>query len=165
MVPVARGGRKDWNNIVTWTNAGIQEDFMMNMDWDSGWYKAVQDYGTWPNWTQMALWVYGMADKGGDYAEWLTLDLGSKGHHFADGRPVLIVTDDLRFPQGTTVAEQRANAGTYHTIMSESWEGIPGRSPSVAYGGGPGTRTPACWTTGGTPCSTSPSIGWLSWTT
>jgi hypothetical protein len=119
----------NWSNIISWTNAGIQEDFIMNWDWDSGWYNESLDYSTWPNWTQMALWVYGMADQSGNYAEWLTLDLGSKSHHFDDGRPVIIVTPDERFPQGATVEEQRATPGTYHTIMSESWEGNTWKKP------------------------------------
>ena len=119
----------NWNNVISWVNAGYQEDYMMYFDWDNGWYLSSLDYNTWPNWTQMAQWVYGMADQSGNYAEWLALDLGSKSHTFSDGRPVLIVTPDLRFPQGTTVDEQRANQGTYMSITSASWQGDTWKKP------------------------------------
>jgi len=119
----------NWGNIVSWVNSGIQDDFMMYMDWDNGWYNEQLDYGVWPSWTQMAYWIWGMADQSGNYAEWLTLSLDNKSYNFSDGRPVLIVTPDTRFPQGTTVEEQRANQGSYFHIASASEQGDTWKKP------------------------------------
>jgi hypothetical protein len=55
-------------------------------------------------------------------AEWLSLPIDQKSHRLSDGRPVLIVTPDLRFPQGSTVEEQRANEGRFFRIADESEE-------------------------------------------
>lgn len=118
-----------WAQIISWIDAGIQTDFMVNMDWDNGWYNGSLDYNLWPSWTQMSYWIWGMADQSGNYQAWLDLSLDAKGNNLPDGTPVLIVTPDTRFPQGTTVEQQRANQGTYFRIASESQAGDTWKKP------------------------------------
>lgn len=113
----------DWNAVMADVDAGITEDWFMEFDWDNGWYLSVLDYGTNTGWSQLSYWMYGMADQEGDYQRWLNLPLGDKSYQFADGEPVLIVTPDTRFPQGTTVEEQRANQGTSFSISTEAEAG------------------------------------------
>jgi hypothetical protein len=119
----------DWNAIIADVDAGIQETFMMNMDWDNGWYAAILDYGTYPNWNQLAYWMYGMADQSGNYQDWLAIPLGDKSYQFTDGSPVLIVTPDTRFPQGATVEEQRVEEGAYYRITSPGQQGDTWKKP------------------------------------
>jgi hypothetical protein len=73
----------------------------------------------------MAYWIWGMADPndGRAYDEWLDLAIPDKNVSLPGGRNVLIVTPDLRFPQGTTKEEQRDNQGLYFDIATPSQEG------------------------------------------
>jgi hypothetical protein len=121
----------NWNNVVSWVDNGLQEDWVMYWDWDNGWYNEQLDYGTWPSWTQMAYFIYGMADPRDDrvYDDWLALSNTEKGNNLPDGTPVLIVTPDTRFPQGTTVADQRASQGSYFRIASEAEAGDTWKKP------------------------------------
>ena len=114
----------DWGAVTADVDAGIQATHTMEMDWDKGWYNLFLDYATWPwTWSQIPYFVYGMADQSGDVLEWLALGMDEKHVFFADGRPVRIVTPDLRFPQGATIAEQRANPGRLFRVATEAQEG------------------------------------------
>lgn len=104
-------------------DAGISEDWFMNFDWDNGWYLSVLDYGTATGWSQLAYWIYGMADQEGDYQRWVDTPLGEKSYQFPGDEPVLIVTPDTRFPQGSTVAEQRENQGTSFSMSTAAEAG------------------------------------------
>lgn len=119
----------NWNAIISEVNAGIQEDFIQNWDWDNGWYNEQLDYSTWPNWTQMGYWIWGMADQSGNYQAWLATDHDAKGATLPDGTQVLIVTPDTRFPQGTTVDEQRETTGEYFRIATASEAGDTWKRP------------------------------------
>jgi len=119
----------DWGLIMADVDAGIQETAMMNMDWDNGWYYSLIDYGTWPGWSQISYWMYGMADQSGDYQDWLALPLGDKSYQFADGEPVLIVTPDTRYPQGATVDEQLVEEGAYYRITPPDEQGNTWKKP------------------------------------
>jgi len=119
----------DWTAVIADVDAGIQADFRMEMDWNAGWYNAILDYSTWPGWSQLAYFIYGMADQSGSYQEWLALPFGEKDVWFPDGRPVLIVTPDQRFPQGSTVEAQRENTGRYFRITAASEEGNTWKKP------------------------------------
>ncbi len=103
----------DWGAVVDDVRAGITESFSMNMDPNNGWYQEMLDYGTSSGWSESPYFLYGMADQSGDYQAWLALPISSKDVNLPNGDPVLIVTPDRRFPQGATLAEQRANPGTY----------------------------------------------------
>ncbi|MFH1764650.1 MAG: RagB/SusD family nutrient uptake outer membrane protein [Gemmatimonadota bacterium] len=99
----------NWNAVIQELDQGITEDWMMNMDWEVGWSSSALHYAGRPDWGQLNNFVWGMADQSGNYQEWLSLPFSEKSYEFSDGRLVLWVTPDLRFPQGSTLAEQRAN--------------------------------------------------------
>lgn len=100
----------DWAAVASDVDAGLTSSFVIEPDWDNGWYHSVLDYGQYPGWSQVAYWMYGMADQSGNYQRWLDLPLTAKNPNPSDA-PVLIITPDTRFPQGATVGEQRANPG------------------------------------------------------
>jgi hypothetical protein len=90
------------------------------MDWTADWYHVLLDYAAYPRYSGMPYFVYGMADQSGAVAEWYEADLPEKHPILPDDRPVLIVTPDLRFPQGSTVEEQRTQGGEYFELMAEN---------------------------------------------
>ncbi|MDH5758941.1 MAG: hypothetical protein OEZ65_05080 [Gemmatimonadota bacterium] len=102
----------NWSQVVADVDAGISASFVVEADWNTGWDNEVIGYGQYPGWTEVAYWIYGMADQSGNYQTWLDLTLSTKDPN-PGGVAMLIVTPDLRFPQGATVAEQRAAPGTY----------------------------------------------------
>jgi hypothetical protein len=118
----------DWAAVIADVDAGIQADHVMNMDWSDGWDSWLIGYSTYPAWSQLPYFVVGMADQSGLVDEWHALPITAgqtvegppRSHLLSDGRPVLIVTPDLRFPQGATVEEQRANQGTHLRIITAS---------------------------------------------
>jgi hypothetical protein len=103
----------DWNAVIADVDAGITSDFVQNMDANNGWYFSVLDYGTFPGWSESPYWIYGMADQSGNYQDWLALSVADK-HPDVSGNPTLIITPDLRFPQGATWEAQQANPGIYY---------------------------------------------------
>jgi hypothetical protein len=105
----------DWNGILADVDAGITTDLILHMDDGDGWSNDVLGYGTFFGWSQMAYFIYGMADQSGKYQEWNALGLAEK-HHSIGGSPVLIVTPDLRFPRGNTLEAQRASPGRYFRV-------------------------------------------------
>ena len=119
----------DWDSVIDDVDSGLISTLTLHMDWNTNWENSFLHYATYPNWSQLAYFMYGMADQGGDVSEWLSLPLTEKSYQFADGRPVLIVTPDLRFPQGTTVEEQRGNPGTYFRITPASQVGDTWQKP------------------------------------
>ncbi|MFH1763866.1 MAG: RagB/SusD family nutrient uptake outer membrane protein [Gemmatimonadota bacterium] len=119
----------DWGSVIADVDSGSSSTFNIYMDWNTGWQNTFLQYATWPDWNQLAYFMYGMADQSGEVSEWLSLPLVEKAPRFADGRPVLIVTPDLRFPQGTTVEEQRSSPGLYFRITSSSEVGNTWQKP------------------------------------
>lgn len=103
----------DWTAVIADVRAGITEDFSMDMDANNGWYQEMLDYGTSNGWSQSPYFIYGMADQSGNYQAWLDLPISAKDVNLPNGDPVLIVTPDLRFPQGATLEEQQDSAGIY----------------------------------------------------
>jgi hypothetical protein len=118
----------DWSAVISDVDAGIQATHAVEMDWNTGWEALVLGISTHFGWSQLPYFIYGMADQSGAVAEWYTLPPTveqaaggpAKRHLLPDGRPVLIVTPDLRFPQGSTVEEQRSNQGPYVRIITAS---------------------------------------------
>jgi hypothetical protein len=102
----------DWNAVKADVDAGITSSFDMNMDANNGWYMAVVDYGTYPGWSELSYFMYGMADQSGNYQRWLALSIADKDPN-PGGDAIVIQTPDLRFPQGADIATQQANDGTY----------------------------------------------------
>ncbi len=119
----------NWSAVKADVEAGITEDLVPFYDDYNGWSLDIIGYGTYMNWSQLAYFMYGMADQAGDIARWRALGLTEKSYQFADGEPVLIVTPDLRFPQGTTVEEQRAAKGTMFEIASSKRAGDTWKKP------------------------------------
>jgi hypothetical protein len=101
----------NWAAVIADVDAGITATQYMDYDWDNGWYREGLDYITYPGWSQLAYWMYGMADQSGNYQAWLALPIGDKNYQLPSGQDVLIITPDQRFPQGATVAAQRENPG------------------------------------------------------
>jgi len=119
----------DWSAVLGDVDAGFQGDHLMEMDWSNGWYNGILDYSTWPSWQNLNYFIYGMADQSGRYQEWLQVPFYQKTHLLPDGRPVLIGTPDLRFPQGETVESQRGNTGRFFRLASETEEGDTWKRP------------------------------------
>ncbi len=110
----------NWAAIIADVDAGITEDYVPFYDDYGGWSNDVLGYGSYPYWSQMAYFMYGMADQSGDFQAWNALSIADKSYNLPNGDPVLIVTPDLRFPQGATIDDQRANWGAYFRPMKAS---------------------------------------------
>jgi hypothetical protein len=108
----------DWGQVIADVDAGLQSDFVMDMDPNAGFYNEVIDYGTYPGWAENPYFIMGMADQSGSYQRWLAQPLSERIPNPAGEDPILIVTPDTRFPQGATVADQEANPGTLYVIPS-----------------------------------------------
>ncbi len=108
----------DWGGVVREIDAGITESFIEDMDWNQGWYWEAGDYSTMPGWSQLNYFVWGMADQSGNYQLWLNTPLPDRRPSLG-GKDILIVTPDLRFPRGATVADQTARKGKYVVVPTE----------------------------------------------
>lgn len=88
----------DWNAIIADANAGIPADFTIAANPTTGWDVAwpAQAFATGSaNWHQMSQFWLGMADSSGAYDTWLNTAPALRDRF-------LVVTRDLRFPQGAT---------------------------------------------------------------
>ncbi|HSH46918.1 MAG TPA: hypothetical protein VK966_13820, partial [Longimicrobiales bacterium] len=110
----------DWGAIIEEAEAGLftpgeaweQDVSYIRTNWSSypgGYYMGIN----FSAWQQVPYFYIGMADPdGGDYLDWLELPVFQRNARIDmddDGavEPVTIVTPDLRFPQGETLAEQQ----------------------------------------------------------
>ena len=112
----------DWSAVIADVDAGVQDAWYMETDYFSA-QGAVKShytaaYMSQPSigWAQASYFVFGMADQSGMYQDWLSKPPGDRMPQFADGRPRLIITPDLRFPQGATEAQQVANPSITHAL-------------------------------------------------
>ena len=93
--------------VINEVNAGITSDFAVTDD-DDKWDFWMHDYMSFRGaWHQVPYFLHGMADQSGAYQTWMATAIGSR-------TPMVIVTPDRRFPQGATLAAQRAAVGTYY---------------------------------------------------
>jgi hypothetical protein len=94
----------DWNAVIADAENGITTDLLVRMDpnagWDYQWLAATLHFRD-ANWHQMPYYIIGMADVSGAFDTWLATPRDSR-------TPFLVVTPDLRFPQGTTRPAQNA---------------------------------------------------------
>jgi hypothetical protein len=94
----------DWDEVIADATTGITADFMVDMEptqnWDYAWLSSALHYRD-ANWHQMTYYIIGMADVSGGFEAWLRMPRNTR-------TPFLIVTPDLRFPQGSTRAAQQA---------------------------------------------------------
>jgi starch-binding outer membrane protein, SusD/RagB family len=118
----------DWSAILSDVDAGITHDLILDMDSDTGWSNDVLGYGTYFGWSQMAYFLYGMADQSGSFQAWNALALPDKRPTMEED-PVLIITPDLRFPQGSTLEAQRASPGLYFRISGATETGATWARP------------------------------------
>lgn len=112
----------DWSAVIRDVDSGITQDFTVYAEWDVAWFNGMLYYGGRPDWGNLGNYLHGMADTSGNYQKWLALTDANKSHTFPDGSPVLFITPDKRYPQGTTVAEQRANPGTHYRVVKATGE-------------------------------------------
>jgi len=113
-----------WALVIADVDAGITADYVADYDYYNGWEMDVLRYGTNAGWGQLAYFVHGMADQSGNFQEWNALSVAAK-HHSRDsgaGEPFLIISPDLRFPRGTTVAEQRLDEDSYFRMVASGSE-------------------------------------------
>lgn len=110
----------DWTAVITDINDGITRDFAPQADGsESDWFSWNLVYLNFPTgWSQVNYFILGMADQSGKYQTWYNLPHGSKHPLLPGNVPFLIETPDLRFPQGLTEEDQRANPGAYIYVGS-----------------------------------------------
>lgn len=96
-----------WERVIADATAGIQADLLVSMNpaqgWDYTWLSTGLHFRD-ANWHQMTYYIIGMADVSGGFENWLAQPRDTR-------TPFLIITPDLRFPQGATRAEQNADRG------------------------------------------------------
>ena len=96
----------DWNAVIQHVDAGITEDFMIDHEADV-WWDDVKIYGDiFDTWARSPYMWWGQADTSGGYESWMAQAPENRTEF-------LIVTPDLRYPQGSTLEAQRENPGTY----------------------------------------------------
>ncbi len=97
----------DWERVIREVDAGITSSFVEDRDWNHDWADGVAYWAGNLDWSQVTYFVWGMADQSGNYQRWVGAAPPNR-HPILDGKNVLIVTPDLRFPRGNTQAEQAA---------------------------------------------------------
>jgi hypothetical protein len=113
----------DWNAVMSSIDQGITADFTWNTRIGGPGFGMnlphnIFRYGPWG---QLSYQVLGMADQSGGYQQWIAKDPWDRHPNLSADQlsdPFLIMTDDLRFPQGNTVAEQQANDGVVFEIAT-----------------------------------------------
>jgi hypothetical protein len=97
----------DWAAVIADAEAGIQSDLVVGMNrgqqWDFHWLHSSYHYRD-VAWHQMPYHIIGMADVSSAFDRWL-------GQPRDEKEPFLIITPDLRFPQGATRAAQNQDRG------------------------------------------------------
>ncbi|UCC84141.1 MAG: hypothetical protein JSW46_04200 [Gemmatimonadota bacterium] len=100
-----------WDLVIADVNEGVTEDWIFGWaPWDfDAFSNDLHNYYRYAGWQQLTYFILGMADQSGNYQTWLSLPLLDRVPAVSTGGPidVLIITPDLRFPQGATVDEQR----------------------------------------------------------
>jgi hypothetical protein len=112
----------NWNAVLTEVNAGAPLHYQMTRTGFA--YNYTLYYMLLTGWGQVNYYVHGMADTSGKYQEWMGRSLGDKHPNLPSG-PFLIQTPDLRFPQGATEAQQKANPGTRFMVPAapgDQWQ-------------------------------------------
>ena len=88
----------DWAKVIADADSGITGDFNVTMTpsagWDVIWTTIAFNTGS-SDWTQMSQFWMGMADSSGAYDSWLLQPVASRLRF-------VVLTKDLRFPQGAT---------------------------------------------------------------
>jgi hypothetical protein len=125
----------NWAQVIADINAGITGTFNVNQsyiynNWLGGQYNTL--YINAPTFTSMNYMIHGMADQSGHYQNWLARSIPERHPNQAGTPPTgvdpfIIITPDLRFPQGATFAAQANNDGTKFFYLGSSLWSQPGR--------------------------------------
>lgn len=121
--PVERAA-VDWTKVIADATAGITSDLIVRMNPSQGWNYDWLDTGLHfrdANWHQLPYYIYGMADSSGAYDAWLATNRD-------DRTPFLILTRDLRFPQGGTRVAQ-IGADSTNAPLKRAGQYIRNRPP------------------------------------
>jgi len=112
----AQAAAVDWAKVIDDAENGIQTDFMVNTGSSTGWNVGmqVQRYQD-PTWSEMSMMYMGMADVSGAYATFIAADYSHKNGWF------LVLTPDLRWPQGTTRAAQNTASVQPTSVTSKPY--------------------------------------------
>jgi hypothetical protein len=95
----------DWAAVVADAQNGITDDHYIVTSTTAGPdYSWRSQFDAWTTWHQMPPFIIGMADQSAAYQNWISTPLVDRG---AGNNSFLMVTQDLRFPQGATRAEQQ----------------------------------------------------------
>ena len=120
----------NWALVLADVQAGITADFQLNTNASTSFSPAwpVQGY-LYSTWHQMPPLILGMADTSGAYPAWIAnSDMLNRGG--ALNPPFVIVTNDQRFPSGTTLAAQvTASGGAAATAVPVTVAGVSGGRP------------------------------------
>lgn len=113
----------NWNQVLAEVGAGLHTNLMTDIsyvynNWLGGnaWFL----YAHSATWQQATYFIYGMADQSGRYQQWLAQPLASREPNIGGNTatPAFIVTPDLRFPQGATLAAQGTAPGRYLMVRA-----------------------------------------------
>ena len=97
----------DWTKVVDDARNGFTTDHLITTNVTTGPSNSWRgQYLTFTTWHQMPPFFIGMADVSGSYAAWIAQPVSDRG---AGNVGFLMVTPDLRFPQGATRAAQQAD--------------------------------------------------------
>jgi hypothetical protein len=101
----------DWSAVVADAGNGITKDVRLDLDNGAGWGNSwLSGMALYTGWSMMTPYIIGMADTTSGYANWLTVERGSR-------QPFLIITPDKRFPQGATRAAQQAASPAADAVL------------------------------------------------
>jgi hypothetical protein len=94
----------NWAGVAADAEAGLTFDLEVQVGGTSGWNLGVQASTFYQDaaWSQITPFIFGFADVSGGYDTWLSTNLVQRNGNF------LIITPDLRFPQGATRPAQQA---------------------------------------------------------
>jgi SusD family len=105
----------NWAQVAADAEAGLQADLITTVGGTSGWSLGVQASTFYQDaaWSQITPFIFGFADVSGGYDTWLGTNINQRNGAF------LIITPDLRFPQGSTRPAQQAASpeGPNHTAF------------------------------------------------
>jgi hypothetical protein len=114
----------NWDLILSDIDKGITETFAWDMRQGSGWSSgAAHNMFRFGPWGQLSYQVLGMADQSGQYQKWLSRDPWDRHPNLSVDQledAFLIMTPDLRFPQGSTAREQADNDGRIFEVPTNA---------------------------------------------
>lgn len=116
----------NWPQVIQDIDRGVTATWNWDMRTGSGWTTSLHlNIFRLGAWGQASYFVYGMADQSGQYQRWIARPHWERHPFLSEDQssdPFLIITDDTRFPRGTTLAEQMlaANQGRYIEILNRS---------------------------------------------